>query len=674
MTRLNFNITTKSKKSSARAASFKTLHSEVKTPVFMPVGTRATVKGQTIETLEENGAQVLLANTYHLLLRPGPEVFKKFGGIHNFMNWKGSVLTDSGGFQIFSLHNSREMNEEGAYFKSYIDGQSFMLTPELSIETQKAIGSDIMMVLDHCIPSTAGYDEAKQAMELTHRWAIRSLNARKDSPQSMFGIVQGACHHDLRRESASFLRNQPFDGFAIGGLAVGEPREKCWEFTHCAAQELPENLPRYLMGVGTPIDLLESVNSGVDMFDCIMPSQLGHRGTVFASEGKLQLRRTAYKFDDSKLDPKCDCYTCRSYSKAYLHHLIKSGEPLGWFLLTTHNLAFYHKLMRDMREQIINGTFEEFYKYKREELLRGEDEKIPEPPKRSNFIPKKSSVLGDYSVVENKSGHPCIKQNSSGEIMHSVNNPAEEADLLYIKQSKLYEQIIDITSEKPLTIWDVGLGAGTNAMAAISCFEKAFIEAKGAVRPVHIVSFEIDLDPIKLASTHNKYFVHLRHSAPFKLLQNNIWEHESELLKWTLCEGDFIEKLHEQPIPDIIFYDPFSPKTDGAMWTFSTFKKIHEYCAKSNTSLYTYSNSTAVRATLLTGGFFVGYGVGTGPKTETTVAFTNFETAKRAPNKLLGAEWQARWQRSGSPFPLSLNEKEKTFFTQAIENHPQLKI
>ncbi|HPW59415.1 MAG TPA: tRNA guanosine(34) transglycosylase Tgt, partial [Candidatus Rifleibacterium sp.] len=333
MSRLNFRVEARCGGTRARVGRFTALHGEVVTPVFMPVGTRATVKSQTVETLKATGAQVLLANTYHLLLRPGPEVFRKFGGIHRFMNWDQPVLTDSGGFQIFSLHRSREMNEEGARFQSYIDGKSFMLTPELSIDMQKAIGSDIMMVLDQCIPSTAGHDEAKAAMELTHRWAVRSLAARGDSPQSMFGIVQGACHHDLRRQSAEFLRQLPFDGMAIGGLAVGETSDLRYEFTGLVAEMLPEHLPRYLMGVGTPLDILEAVHRGVDMFDCIMPSQLGHRGTVYTSHGKMQLRRSVYKFAEEKLDAACDCLTCRDYSRAYLHHLIKSDEPLGWHLL-----------------------------------------------------------------------------------------------------------------------------------------------------------------------------------------------------------------------------------------------------------------------------------------------------------------------------------------------------
>jgi queuine tRNA-ribosyltransferase len=324
MSRLKFNLQKEARGSRARAATFQTMHGEVQTPVFMPVGTQATVKAQTVDTLKATGSSVLLANTYHLLLRPGPEVFRKFGGIHRFMNWDGPVLTDSGGFQIFSLPKERAMNEEGARFQSYVNGDFYMLSPESSIDTQKAIGSDIMMVLDQCIPSTAGFDEAKAAMELTHRWALRSLAARGESPQALFGIVQGACHHALRQQSAEFLREQPFDGLAIGGLAVGETHAERYEFTGFVTDHLPKNLPRYLMGVGTPIDILEAVHRGVDMFDCIIPGQLAQRGVAFTKRGKLLLRRTTHKFSEEPLEAGCDCACCKDYSRAYLHHLVKS--------------------------------------------------------------------------------------------------------------------------------------------------------------------------------------------------------------------------------------------------------------------------------------------------------------------------------------------------------------
>jgi queuine tRNA-ribosyltransferase len=284
------------------------------------------------------------------------------------MNWEHSVLTDSGGFQIFSLENSRTMTEDGASFRSYIDGTKIFLSPEVSINTQRAIGSDIMMVLDQCIPSTADHSAAAAAMHLTHRWAIRSLAARGESPQALFGIVQGACFPDLRRESADFLTNLPFDGFAIGGLAVGETKAMREDFTELTSELLPEFLPRYLMGVGTPIDLLEAVHRGVDMFDCIMPTALAQQGVAFTRRGRFRLARGVYKFADEALDGDCKCSTCANYSRAYLHHLIKASESLGWQLIGFHNLWFYHELMATMRSHILADTFARFYRDMREPL------------------------------------------------------------------------------------------------------------------------------------------------------------------------------------------------------------------------------------------------------------------------------------------------------------------
>src|SRR5512145_937787 len=291
LSRLDFHIDAVANGSNARAATFRTLHGVVQTPLFMPVGTQAAVRAQSPRSLVKAGAQVLLANTYHLLLRPGAEVFRRIGGIHRFMNWSGSVLTDSGGYQIFSLPHSREITEQGALFQSYVDGKSVLLSPELSMETQIAIGSDIMMVLDQCVPAKAGRSAARAALDLTHRWAARSLEARGDSPQSLFGIVQGALFADLRRESVERLAAMPFDGLAIGGLAVGEERDQRQDVCEQTAQRMPPDRPRYLMGVGTPLDLLEAVHRGLDMFDCILPTALGHRGGVFTSRGYLQMRR-----------------------------------------------------------------------------------------------------------------------------------------------------------------------------------------------------------------------------------------------------------------------------------------------------------------------------------------------------------------------------------------------
>ena len=294
VSRLGFRLETEASGSKARAARFTTLHGEIETPLFMPVGTQASVKAQTPESLRDAGSQILLANTYHLLLRPGVEVFQRFGGYHNFTTWERSVLTDSGGFQIFSLPDSRVMREEGALFKSYIDGRTIELSPERSIEVQKAIGSDIMMALDQCIPSTADRSDSERAMELTHRWAVRSLAARGESPQALFGIVQGALHKDLRRRSARAISSLDFDGIAIGGLAVGESRSEREDTCEWTTSFLPQDKPRYLMGVGTPVDLLEAVHRGVDMFDCIIPTQVAQRGNAFTSRGLVKIRRTAY--------------------------------------------------------------------------------------------------------------------------------------------------------------------------------------------------------------------------------------------------------------------------------------------------------------------------------------------------------------------------------------------
>lgn len=374
MSRLKFQIDGEAEGSRARATRFTTLHGEMLTPIFMPVGTQATVKGLHVDSLKSVGSRMLLANTYHLMLRPGAEVFEKFGGIHRFMNWDGPVLTDSGGFQIFSLPHSRSIDERGARFASYVDGRMHLLSPEESIRIQKAIGSDIMMVLDQCIPSTSPHAEAEKAMLLTHRWAKRSLEARGDSPQSLFGIIQGACYADLRKRSVEALLELPFDGYAIGGLAVGETKNEREDFTEITTALMPKNFPRYLMGVGTPLDILEAVHRGIDMFDCILPSALAKRGTAFTSRGKIQLRRTAYKFHEGPVDADCRCGTCEKYSRAYLHHLTKTDETLGWQLLSLHNLTFYHRMMAEIRTTILDGTFLEYYATKRQAWAGSDEE------------------------------------------------------------------------------------------------------------------------------------------------------------------------------------------------------------------------------------------------------------------------------------------------------------
>lgn len=394
MSRLNFTLQAEAPGSSARAATFQTLHNRVETPLFMPVGTHAVVRSQRNEVLDELGAQILLANTYHLLLRPGPEIFEQFGGIHRFMKWPKSVLTDSGGFQIFCLPNARDMTEAGASFRSYVDGKRILLSPETSIAMQRSIGSDIMMVLDQCVPSTVERAQSEAAMHLTHRWAVRSLAARGDSQQSLFGIVQGACHEDLRRQSAAFLTELPFDGFAIGGLAVGESKNEREDTTECTTALLPKHLPRYLMGVGTPIDLLEAVHRGVDMFDCILPTAMAQQGVVFTGNGKKDLRRSKYRTSEDPLDSECDCFTCVTHSTGYLHHLVKVKEGMGWQLIGHHNIHFYMKLMRTMRAHILGGTFLEYYHLMRPRLGRGDglEKKTPSLAVR-NQIPQHSQEV-----------------------------------------------------------------------------------------------------------------------------------------------------------------------------------------------------------------------------------------------------------------------------------------
>jgi queuine tRNA-ribosyltransferase len=671
MSRLNFKLEATAQGSRARAATFTTLHGEVQTPIFMPVGTQATVKNQTVESLKTAASNVLLANTYHLLLRPGPEVMRKFGGIHKFMNWDRPVLTDSGGFQIFSLSHSREMNEKGARFLSYVDNRPILLTPELSIDMQKAINSDIMMVLDQCIESNANHRDAKAAMELTHRWARRSLEARGDSLQSMFGIVQGACHEDLRKQSADFLTNlqvkgEGFDGLAIGGLAVGETKSEREDFTAIVTAMLPENLPRYLMGVGTPIDILEAVHRGVDMFDCILPNQYGQRGVVFTSLGHFQMRRSVYKFSEEKLDPSCDCLTCTNYSRAYLHHLIKTDEPLGWHLLSLHNITFYHRFMREMRLSIIGGSFLDFYGRKRKELVMTDQENPPRPMAPSSLYKKdKRRQLGDYEVFDSGRGFSSIRQKSSGEVMHSVNPPQEEARNLYVIPARIEERL-NMVDE--VVIWDVGLGAAHNSMALIHEFMN-----KDFMGKIRIVSFENDTDPLKLALRNAAAFPHLHHAAPHELLKLNKWSSPKGNIVWELIQGDFSHTFVAAAKPHVIFYDPFSIHTNVELWSEETFGRIFNDCLENDVQLLNYSSSTAVRATLLAVGFTVGYGSATGPKSTTTVAYNNPSLAHKLGTTLLGEEWLTRWERSDVKAARSLSKSDEKAFEEKIRRHSQFR-
>jgi queuine tRNA-ribosyltransferase len=364
--------------SRARRGTLVTSRGAIETPAFMPVGTRATVTGLDPLDVSASGAQIILANTYHLMLRPGPEPFQRIGGIHRFMGWPGPVLTDSGGYQIFSLADDRVVSEVGARFRSYVDLRMHMLSPERSIEVQTAIGSDIMMVLDECVSSQADETDTRAAMERTHRWALRSLAARTNAKQALFAIVQGGVIPALRRESAAFLAAHAFDGFAIGGLAVGDTRDQREDVTHFTAELLPADRPRYLMGVGTPPDLLHAMLAGIDMFDCVLPTHMAWQGTAYTSTGRVRITRGANADADIPLDASCGCTTCTRFTRSYLHHLFKCKEPLGFRLLSIHNLHHYQTLMAEARSAIEAGDYARYAKQRLADIDRHEhaDERL----------------------------------------------------------------------------------------------------------------------------------------------------------------------------------------------------------------------------------------------------------------------------------------------------------
>lgn len=332
----------------------------VETPAFMPVGTYGTVKGMLPRDIKEIGAEIILGNTFHLMLRPGTEVIREHGDLHDFMQWDKPILTDSGGFQVFSLGKMRKITEEGVSFKSPIDGSAVFLDPEKSIDVQRELGSDIVMIFDECTPYPATESEARESMELSMRWAKRSKDAHGDSPSALFGIIQGGMHENLRTESLDGLADIGFDGYAIGGLSVGEPKEDMIRILNHLAGDMPEDKPRYLMGVGKPGDLVEAVRRGIDMFDCVMPTRNARNGHLFTSTGVVKIRNAFHKRDTGPLDAECDCYTCKNFSRSYLHHLDKCREMLGGQLNTIHNLHYYQTIMQQMREALSNDTFDEF--------------------------------------------------------------------------------------------------------------------------------------------------------------------------------------------------------------------------------------------------------------------------------------------------------------------------
>ena len=346
--------------SRARAGVMHTPHGEVPTPVFAPVGTQATVKSLSPRELEELGAALLMANTYHLYLRPGADIVAKLGGLHRFMAWDGPIMTDSGGFQIFSLEALRRVNDEGVLFRSHLDGSEHLFTPEKAIEVQEKLGADLIMCLDECTPNPASYEYEREALERTHRWAERCRRAHTKEEQALFGIVQGGIFPDLRARSAEFLTSLDFPGYAIGGLSVGEPKAVTRQMVDLTVSLLPEDKPRHLMGVGSPEDLFDYVARGIDIFDCVLPTRLARNGAVLVRTGRLNLRNARFADDPAPIEEDCDCYACRHFSRAYLHHLIKAREILGLRLTTLHNLHFMLNLMRRIRQSILDGTFAAF--------------------------------------------------------------------------------------------------------------------------------------------------------------------------------------------------------------------------------------------------------------------------------------------------------------------------
>ncbi|MDK8275953.1 MAG: tRNA guanosine(34) transglycosylase Tgt [Peptoniphilus duerdenii] len=360
---LEYKLIKKSKDTKARVGEIKTNHGIIKTPVFMPVGTRATVKTMTPEEVKDLGAQIILSNTYHLFLRPGPEIIEKAGGLHKFMNWHGPILTDSGGFQVFSLSANRKITEEGVTFRSHIDGSKQFLSPEVSIDVQNSLGSDIIMAFDECAPYPATYEYIEHSMNRTTRWAKRCKDHHKNTDnQALFGIVQGGMYKDLRKKSAEDLVAMDFPGYAVGGLSVGEPKDIMVDILDYTTDFLPEDKPRYLMGVGTPDYLFEAVEHGIDMADCVLPTRIARNGTAMTSAGRVIAKNGKYKEDFTSLDENCDCYTCKNYTKAYIRHLFNVNEILAYRLLSIHNIYFLTKLMENIRNAILEDRFLEYKK------------------------------------------------------------------------------------------------------------------------------------------------------------------------------------------------------------------------------------------------------------------------------------------------------------------------
>ncbi|MBK9036662.1 MAG: tRNA guanosine(34) transglycosylase Tgt [Myxococcales bacterium] len=646
--------------SDARLGRLETGRATVATPAFMPVGTRGSVRTQPPSQVATLGARMLLANTYHLVQRPGLDVLGRVGGLARWIGWDGAILTDSGGFQVFSLAHACTIDDVGARFRPHRDGPVVTLTPASAIAAQLVIGSDVMMVLDQCVATTSDRATTAAAMTRTHAWAQRSLTARGDAGAALFAIVQGGGFADLRRESADALvAIAGFDGYAIGGLAVGEPRTQREDLTAEVTQRLPRDRPRYLMGVGTPIDLLEGVHRGVDLFDCILPTALAQQGVAFTSVGRVELRRRAYRDDDGPLDPACPCEACARLPRSYLHHLIKAAEPTGWSLLAFHNLRFYVELMAAMRAALATGTFARFYADQRPRLEADDPAHPPGPPPRPPRAP--TPTRGAFAIAPGADGRGRMRHVASGETMHSVNDPDDEAARLYVDQPRAIARAL---AGAPLVVWDVGLGAGHNAMALLGALARA--PGHG---PVELVSFEHDTDALTLALAHPRAFPHLRHPGPHRLAARARFERPG--LTWTLARGDVRDHLAAAPAPDVIWWDPWSTKVDGALWTRAVFAALAARLARP-CELVTYSRSTAVRAALLAAGFFVARGAPSGPKPETTLALHGLAPTALADYRLLDRTWLAHRARSTAAYPRDVvDDADRAAVDARLAAHPQ---
>lgn len=368
-----FTLKAVDKDTKARAGVIETSHGKIHTPVFMPVGTVGSVKGISPHDLYDIGAEVILGNTYHLHLRPTEDVVQHFGGLHRFISWERNILTDSGGFQVFSLSEMNKITEDGVYFRSHLDGRKLFISPEDSINIQMKLNSDIIMAFDECVAYPAEEEYVKKSVELTKNWAIRSKKAKTNPHQAIFGIIQGGTYKNYRKLSALQIVDIGFDGYAIGGLSVGEDNETMYEITDYTTDFIPENSPRYLMGVGTPEDILNCISLGIDMFDCVMPTRNARNGLLFTNYGRLHIKRTDWIYSDKPIDENCDCYTCKNFSRGYLRHLYKAQELLALRLNSIHNLHFYISLVKDARNAINGGYFSEFKKEKLEKMKIGGD-------------------------------------------------------------------------------------------------------------------------------------------------------------------------------------------------------------------------------------------------------------------------------------------------------------